>query len=156
MGKYIKFKKILITVLVINVILVATHEGEFWPFSIFPMFSQAGNPWTRAMVQQVDDTHMDDLWLVKPLHEVSDRAVAIEDYGVDQIDYSNFISKTTEWNEKRIQSLRSYLDIDNLSDQKWLVTKVDGYLTEDDSVVVETTPLFLFTRDTTVKNPNIF
>ncbi len=156
MGKYTKYKKILIAVLVINVILVATHEGEFWPFSIFPMFSQAGNPWTRAMVQQVDDRQMEDLWSVRPLHEVSDRAVAIEDYGVDQIDYSNFISKTTDWNQKRIQSLRTYLDIDNLPEQKWLITKVDGYLTEADSVIVEATPLFLFTSDSTFKNPNIF
>ena len=33
--------------------LVATHEGEYWPFSIYPMFSKAGNPWTRAIVRDV-------------------------------------------------------------------------------------------------------
>lgn len=156
MEKYTKFKRILISVLVINAVLVATHDGEFWPFSIFPMFSQAGNPWTRAMVQQIDDPQKEDLWSVKPLHEIADRAVAVEEYGADQIDYANFISKTTDWNEKRIRSLRSYLDIENLQDQKWLITKVDGYLTEDDSVVVEATPLFLFTSDSTFKNPNLF
>lgn len=156
MGKYTKYKKILIAVLLINFILVATHEGEFWPFSIFPMFSQAGNPWTRAMVQEVDGPDEENLWEVKPLHEVAHRAVAVEDYGVDQIDYANFVSKTTDWNEKRIGALRSQFDMDSLENRRWLITKVHGYLTEDDSVVVETTPLFLFTSDSTYKNPNLF
>lgn len=156
MGKYTKFKRILIAVLAVNILLVATHEGEFWPFSIFPMFSKAGKPWTRAMVQQIDNPEREDLWNVKPLEEVADRAIALDDYGIDQIDYANFVSKTSDWNEKRIQALRFMFDIKNIPDQHWLVTKVDGYLTAQDSVVVEATPLFLFSSDTTYKNPNLF
>lgn len=34
--------------LVVYGLLVAIHLGEFWPFSIYPMFSQTGNPWTGA------------------------------------------------------------------------------------------------------------
>lgn len=40
-------------VLVVYALLVATHLGEFWPFSIYPMFSQAGTPWTRAVVREL-------------------------------------------------------------------------------------------------------
>ena len=42
--------------------LLPSHEGEFWPFSIYPMFSQAGNPWTRAMVLDVTTTPDAELW----------------------------------------------------------------------------------------------
>jgi len=34
-------------------ILLATHRGEFWPFSTFPMFSHAGRPWSRTLVRDV-------------------------------------------------------------------------------------------------------
>lgn len=156
MKKYSKFRKILVSVLLINFLLVATHKGEFWPFSIFPMFSKAGNPWTRAIVQQIDDPESGDIWSVKPLHEVAERVVGIEEYGVDPIDYANFVSKTTDWNEKRIRALRTHLGIDSMEGRQWMVTKVHGYLTDDDSVVVNTQPLFLFTSDTTYKNPNLF
>jgi hypothetical protein len=47
--------KVIGIILLIYAVLVASHEGEFWPFSIYPMFSQAGNPWTRAMVIDVTD-----------------------------------------------------------------------------------------------------
>lgn len=49
-------KRIIGIVLLINILLVSTHRGEFWPFSIFPMFSQAGNPWSRGVVENVRDT----------------------------------------------------------------------------------------------------
>lgn len=43
--------RILFLVLIpVYALLVATHQGEFWPFSIFPMFSQAGKTWDHAIV----------------------------------------------------------------------------------------------------------
>jgi hypothetical protein len=33
------------------IVLLATHAGEFWPFSVYPMFSGAGRPWQRALVR---------------------------------------------------------------------------------------------------------
>ena len=33
--------------------LLATNLGEFWPFSIYPMFSKAGGEWTRAVVLEI-------------------------------------------------------------------------------------------------------
>lgn len=47
-------KALLLTALA-YVIIVASHRGEFWPFSTFSMFSGAGRPWTRALVRQVDE-----------------------------------------------------------------------------------------------------
>lgn len=155
MESYTKYKKIIFGVLIVNFLLVATHEGEFWPFSIFPMFSQAGNPWDRAIVERIEDPNMQTLWEPRPLDDVRNRVVGLEDYGIDTIDYSNFVSKTTDWNDRRIRALRDMLDIEDVKQEYWMVTKVSGYLTEDDSVVVETTPMFLLSADTTLSNPSL-
>lgn len=156
MDSFSKYKKILLWVLIVNFLLVSTHKGEFWPFSIFPMFSQAGNPWARAVVEQVDNMPQQKLWNSRTLHELNNGVVALNEYGIDTIDYANFVSKTDDWNPKRVQALRDLLDIQNIGNQKWMITKVEGHLTKNDSVVVNSTPLFVFTPDTTLYNPSVF
>jgi hypothetical protein len=156
MNGFKKHKKILAVVLLINILLVATHEGEFWPFSIFPMFSQAGNPWSRALVIEVDDAPEEQLWETVSLEEINGRFISLYGHGVDAIDYANFISKTKDWNDRRLNALRGLLDAESLGDKKWLIARVDGYLTESDSVVVSSVPLFLLTADSTYKNPKLF
>lgn len=136
--------------------MLATHEGEFWPFSIYPMFSQAGNPWSRGLVEEVQDTTRKDLWDIKPLHEVEDRVLTLKDYGIHEIDFANYISKTKVWDDEKINGLRSTFQIDKYPGKMWMATRVIGYLTENDSVVIETIPMFLFTADTTIKNPTLF
>lgn len=153
---FLKMKRTLLVFFFVNAILVSTHKGEFWPFSIFPMFSQAGHPWSRGVVEKVDDPNRNDLWETKPLAEISDHVVSLSEHGIDDIDYANFISKTKEWDEQRIQALRNLFQIKHQEDAMWLATRVTGYLTEDDSVVVNAIPMFLVTRDTTYKNPHLF
>lgn len=156
MKKFTKYKFILLAILVLNVVLVATHEGEFWPFSIFPMFSQAGNPWSRGVLQRIENRNDSTLWNTKTISGIEHRVVSLDSIGVDAIDYANFVSKTEEWNRKRIAALRDLLNIKEYPRAQWMATRVQGYLTEDDSVVVEAIPLLLFTQDTTYRNPNIF
>lgn len=151
-----KFKRILFITLLLNVLLVATHQGEFWPFSIFPMFSQAGQPWSRGLVEQVNDKNRSNLWQVKPLKEVEQRVLPLQNYGIHEIDYANFISKTTTWDKERINGLRSTFSMEEHPGQKWLATRVEGYLSEDNEVVIKTYPMLLITSDTTYKNPNLF
>ena len=151
-----KMKLMLIAAFLVNALLVSTHKGEFWPFSIFPMFSQAGNPWSRGVVERVENRKRPDLWETKPLQRISDRVVALSEYGIDNIDYANFISKTEEWNPKRIRALRALFQSERRENEMWLATRVKGHLTESDSVVVEAIPMFLLTPDTTYKNPNLF
>lgn len=155
MERYTKYKYILIVTLIINALLVATHEGEFWPFSIFPMFSQAGNPWSRAVVQQVDSVSDTTIWNTKPLSEIENRVISLDSIGVDAIDFANFVSKTKNWNQKRVQALRDLVDINEHPEAKWMATQVKGSMVDDDSVVVEAIPLILVTKDTTYYNPNI-
>lgn len=156
MESFKKHKKILIWTLVVNIVLVATHLGEFWPFSIFPMFSQAGKEWSRGVVEQVSDSSRTDLWKTKPITEIEDRVLPLKDYGIHEIDFANFITKTKVWNEKRLNGLRSTFQIDQYPGEMWLATRVRGYMNEQDSVVIEAIPMFLFTADTTIKNPHLF
>lgn len=156
MKRYTKYKYILLATLAINILLVATHEGEFWPFSIFPMFSQAGNPWSRGLVQKIDTINDSTVWETKPISEIEDQVLSLDSIGVDAIDYANFVSKTEIWDQKRIKALRDLLNINEHPGAQWMAIQVKGYLTEDDSVIVETIPLFLFTEDSTYQNPDLF
>jgi len=134
--------------------LVATHEGEYWPFSIYPMFSQAGNPWTRALVRDI--TYVPDslIWETTDLSSLQGEPVSMRKIGVDQIDYSNFVSKTKSWNEERIAALRTMLGEDYFVSSDWMIYKVKGKLIGNDSVSVAYIPYLMFSHDSTSFNPN--
>jgi hypothetical protein len=147
--------KILGVILIIYAALVATHEGEFWPFSIYPMFSQAGNPWTRAMV--IDVTHTDEelIWQVQHPGNLYGVPVPVRRYGVDQIDYSNFMSKTESWTEERMDALLTMFGPHNLEGKMWMAAKVHGRMIGTDSVAVEVVPWLLMHEDGVLRNPNL-
>ncbi|CAN5274935.1 hypothetical protein BH23BAC3_BH23BAC3_16620 [soil metagenome] len=147
-------KVIGVTVL-IYAILVAPHEGEFWPFSIYPMFSQAGNPWTRAMVVDVTQKPETVIWERYALQELESNVVPVIDYGVDQIDFSNFVSKTEHWSDIRRNALITMFGSQAIGSQRWMVSKVSGEMVGSNSVVVEVIPFILITSDSTYLNPNI-
>lgn len=140
-----KSTRYLIGVFLIYGLLVAPHEGEFWPFSIYPMFSQAGNPWTRALVRDVTETPDSLKWKTTDLQNLNGSPVALQDYGVDQIDFANFVSKTKEWTPKRMQALQVMFGKENIKDRELMIMKVNGRLVGDDSVTVEAVPLLLVT-----------
>lgn len=147
--------KILGVTLLIYAILVAPHEGEFWPFSIYPMFSQAGNPWTRAMVLDVSDQEMEDVWEPVLLDNLEADVVPVGDHGVDQIDFSNFVVKTHNWTQERQRALISMFGRSEIGNSRWMVSKARGELIGQDSVAIEITPFILITADSTITNPNL-
>jgi hypothetical protein len=151
-----KHKRIISAVLLVNILLVSTHQGEFWPFSIFPMFSQAGKDWSRGVVENVQDTTLSNLWNTKSITEIEDRILPLQEYGIHEIDFANYISKTKKWNSQRINGLRSTFQIDQYPDQMWMATRVVGTFDQQNEVVVKAIPMFLFTADTTLKNPLLF
>ena len=147
--------KVIGITLLIYAVLVAPHEGEFWPFSIYPMFSQAGNPWTRAMVLDVTDKPADEIWEMHALEDRTADAVPVGHYGVDQIDFSNFVSKTENWTEQRRNALITMFGADEIQDQQWMVSKVKGELVGQDSVAIRIVPFIKITADDTELNPNL-
>lgn len=151
-----KGKNILIGTLIVYGILVATHLGEFWPFSIYPMFSQAGNPWTRSLVREIPDSEWNDWQVWNQKEELPGSQFALNQVGINQNDLANFISKNTDWPENRIRGLRKYFSSE-IDDSNFLVFKVRGALSPSnpDSVVLEYTPYIFISKDTTIFNPEV-
>lgn len=141
--------------LLIYAILVAPHEGEFWPFSIYPMFSKAGNPWTRAMVLDVTDKDQQEIWNRILLDNLETDVVPVGKYGVDQIDFSNFVVKTENWTPQRRRALITMFGSSEIAKSSWMVSKVRGELIGQDSVAIQITPFILVTSDSTATNPNL-
>jgi hypothetical protein len=135
-------------------VLVATHLGEFWPFSIYPMFSQAGRPWSRAIVRDVTDTPAGSIvWERVGAMDLPGDPVALTDHGVDPIDLANFVSKTQSWDDARVEGLRKMFRADRLEGQWLLVLRAGGEMNETDSVVVYFEPYVILHRNGAEVNP---
>lgn len=148
-----KCMRILLVLFMTFTVLIATHKGEFWPFSIYPMFSQAGKPWTRALVQDVSQTPDSLIWNTTSLENLHGPVVALRQTGVKQIDFSNFVSKTDHWSPVRKRALRRMFQDAVPADARWMITKVQGRLTEGDSVAVKAVPFLLVGGDSVYTNP---
>lgn len=146
--------KVIGVLLIVFAILVAPHEGEFWPFSIYPMFSQAGNPWTRAMILDVSDYDYEEIWKQRSVENFIGDPVAVRSHGVDEIDFANFVSKTKNWTPARREALRSMFGQNKFNENRWLVVKAKGHLAGKDSVEVNIIPWILLTNEGTELNPN--
>lgn len=155
MGSKARASRVLGLCLAAYVLLVAANEGEFWPASIYPMFSVAGWPWTRALVRDVQAVPDSARWRATDLGGLPGRPVVLPEIGIDPIDFANFLSKTRVWDPDRVGGLRSLFTEDLLRSRQLMVYKVRGHLAEGDSVVVEATPFLLLSGDGTARNPNL-
>lgn len=131
---------------------VATHEGEFWPFSIYPMFSQAGNPWTRSFVRDVTDESRAVEFEMQEESELYGVPFVLNSIGVHQNDLSNFLSKNDNWSSSRKNAVRKYFK-DVLDAKKLLIYKVHGQL-EEGTVNISYQPFIYLDADTTLINNN--
>ncbi|MEX0770887.1 MAG: hypothetical protein WD035_09150 [Balneolaceae bacterium] len=154
MGK--KPVKILFGTLLVYALLVATHLGEFWPLSIYPMFSQAGNPWSRAIVYEADPADTEIQWATIHEEELPDRVFPLDNIGLNTNDLANLLSKNTDWSRRRIQSIRRYFG-DYLQGQSLVIYRVRGKYEDEggENVVIEFTPYFYLMPDTTYVNPQL-
>lgn len=145
----------LVITLTAYALLVATHRGEFWPFSIFPMFSQAGHPWTRAVVRQVPHQEPAEyLWRPAVLDELLGRPFPVRQQGINENDVANFVSKTVTWDTERLRGLRKLLGASSSTDASLLVYRVTGRLHQT-TVQTTATPLILFAPNATFTAPSI-
>lgn len=113
-----KSTRYLLSVVVVYALLVASHQGEFWPFSIYPMFSQAGKPWSRAIMRDMSSTPENKRWETTTLDNLHGVPVSLREYGVDQIDYANYVSKTTDWTWDRKSAFQQMLGKENIQEKK--------------------------------------
>lgn len=131
-------------------LLVATNLGEFWPFSIYPMFSQGGIAWSRAVVREVPDDSV--RWEPVSLNDLPGDPYPLVEHGIDHIDLANFVSKTQYWDEERLAGLRKMFGQAELEQRNLLVMRAHGQMIEGDSVVVSFTPYVLLTAGETSRS----
>lgn len=143
----------LITVFVVYGVLVAANEGEFWPFSIYPMFSQAGRPWSRALVRELPPDTPVPAWDTLAVEALPGDPYPAAPNGVDAIDLANFVSKTNTWTPSRAAALAQLLDAEGLGARRLGVYRVNGRLLPDDRVAVEAVPYAWIGRGQVDINP---
>lgn len=151
---YRKSLRILAGTFVVYALLVATHLGEFWPFSIYPMFSRGGHPWVRSVVREVPAHPSDALWQPRTSPDaLPGRPYPLDLAGINQNDIANFVSKSDTWDAGRVNAMRKVFG-ETLHDRALLIVRTEGRL-DDNTVTVAYTPFILLTPDTTVFNPSL-
>ena len=140
--------RILSILMLVYASLVATHEGEFWPFSIYPMFSQAGNTWTRSFVRDVSAENRPIRGDIQSNEELYGVPFALDLVDIHQNDLSNFISKNKDWTPKKKQAVRKYFE-SVLENKELLVYKVSGSM-GNQKINFKNKPFIYLTIDTTI------
>ncbi|MFU8812241.1 MAG: hypothetical protein ACNA78_04685 [Balneolaceae bacterium] len=137
-------------------ILLSTHLGEFWPFSIYPMFSQAGRQWDRALVRDVTDVPHEEIWrIVHRRDELPGGVFAIDEVNLNTNDVANYQEKVEVWDRRMVNGMR-HLFRTQLPERDLLLMKVNGNFTEArDSVIITYSPFMLMTQDTTIFNSDL-
>jgi hypothetical protein len=118
------------------------------------MFSQAGDPFSRAVVRDVSDEASPVQWDTTAIGTLPGKPFALRPNGVNNIDLANFVSKTEAWTPKRVEGLRS-LFTPHLPDHELLVMRVNGRMVEGDSVVVDFVPYVYMHADSTALHPDL-
>lgn len=147
--------RIVVITMIAYVSLVASHLGEFWPFSIYPMFSSAGRPWSRAVVRSLPAgmTAADLDWTPSALEDLPGHAFAAEFEGIEAIDLANYVSKTERWTDDRVAGLHRMF-AEDLEGRSLLVMRVDSVL-EGDAIGVRFVPYVLITAEGAMLNPEL-
>jgi hypothetical protein len=101
---YARARRALLTVLGVVTVLLATNLGEFWPFSIYPMFSRAGRPWTRSIVRELGPDEVIPHGALA-YDELPGKPFGLNPNGLQQNDVANIATKTREWTPKRVEAL---------------------------------------------------
>lgn len=148
-----KAGKILGALFIAMALLVSTHLGEFWPFSIYPMFSRAGKPWSRAIVRDISNEPESTIWRSTLLEDIPGDSFALRDHGIEGPDVANFVVKNRNWSAEGQEAFRKIF-LDFLSDRALMLYRVDGRA-EGERVTVRATPVLFMTSDTTMVNPTL-
>ncbi len=135
----------LIATLCVYGALVATHQGEFWPFSIYPMFSQAGHPWSRVVVHEVAADTTDGSW-PRP-----GRPLALRPLGVKANDVAALTAAVMAGDLGSGRHLQRLLAAP-LAQHDLLVVRIHGRL-EADTVALIHEPVVLLRPDTLLRYP---
>jgi len=145
-------------IMIVYALLVSIHKGEFWPFSIYPMFSQAGQTWVRALTRDVTDVPDSLLWTMTDREDaLPGKPFPLKLVHTHRNDLANFIKRSGTWDKNRKQGLRSLFS-DQLNSRKLLVVWVEGKAKdstgeEEGAYNINYIPFAYLSSDTTLLNP---
>jgi hypothetical protein len=123
------------------VALVASHGGEFWPFSMFPMFSGAGRPWQRALTVRVDEGLLHgELPASYALDHLPGEPFPLLAHGIPQNDLSSLVQRAERWDQAEQRAFGQLFNALPCSALPLLVLRVRGSLA-DGAVEELATPL---------------
>ena len=140
-------------------LLVGLHKGEFWPFSIYPMFSQAGRPWERVIVRDLSQATASDVWQVSTLETLPGRPFAVEQHDIPQNDLTKYVKLTRAFTDDRLAGLHRLFE-PSLKAARGpsvlVVYRVRGDVDRASGTSVTTaTPLVKMTRTGAETNPEL-
>jgi hypothetical protein len=147
-------RRLLLGTLLAYALLVSTHLGEFWPFSIYPMFSRGGHDWSRAIVRDLSDSPGSVRWDPVSIDALPGKAFALDDQGINQNDIANFVAKADDWSPRRIAAMRKVFGT-SLGSRNLLLFRAEGRLAQDRTVSVKFIPFVLMNPGDTVFNPSL-
>jgi hypothetical protein len=139
--------------LLVYTVSVATHEGEFWPFSIFPMFSGAGKPWRRALMLEVPDLDQTPGWGPWTLDQLPGKPFPTHAADVSTNDLSKFVQLTQKWSDERTRALRKLYASALEQGRNLLLLRADGKKSSEGALSIALTGLVRLNNDATIVNP---
>lgn len=137
-------------------LLVATHLGEFWPYSIWPMFSQAGNEWSKSLVREVEADGCPSDWSRIGEDELPGEPFALERIGLDQNDLANLLERGSRQPEEPLPVVRRYFE--GATDRTVLIVYLaEGSLAGErrKELRIDYTPFYCLFPDTARVNPEL-
>lgn len=147
-----KTGRVLAAVVFLYAALVAGHLGEFWPFSIYPMFSQAGHEWSKSLVMEQEPGSGIPDWQIGTEEILSGSPFALDEVGLNQNDLAEILTKNAVWSPSLLRQVRAFFG-DRVDRQAYLIYLAKGSLTEDRQLAIRYTPAVYFGPDTTLVHP---
>jgi hypothetical protein len=144
-------------ILAVYAALAATHKGEFWPFSIYPMFSGGGQPWNDALIRKINEDTRQIKWNITTKKELPGSPFSLNKRGISQQVLYSF-NAASHWNEDDTRRLRSGFQNKFNDGEAYLIVEAHGQIIEkgEDSVAVSYIPMVLMRKDTILFNPHYF
>ena len=136
----------------VGVALLATHLGEFWPYSIYPMFSVAGRPWRRAIAREASLVPAEQLWQTRTLESLAGLPFPVSEHGIPQIDFTEYVNHSRHWDGARVAGIRA-LFAEPLRTKTLLVYEVRGDVDGAGSAHTEAEPVVLLAPTHTELRP---
>ncbi len=120
--------------LVAYLLLAGLHKGEFWPFSFYPDYAQAGSPWTRALVRELptESAVLETLQAAWPRQQetiysdvLPGKPLALSDHDLSSRLLTQYVAEPA-WTPERLAALAVLFEREGLEDRQLILFRARG------------------------------